>query len=125
MPLANQPVDLVIDKGARLSKSFTWKDENDTPMQLAAKKARLQIRESDMSSRVLVTLSTEAGETPDGTITLGNTAPNIVLYLAASVTETLDWEDAVYDLKIYTTTDDADSLFGGKVTVCTGTTSVQ
>jgi hypothetical protein len=125
MALANRTVDIQIDKGARLYRAFTWKDSQGNVMQLAAKKARVQIRESDMSSTVLMTLSTEAGESPDGTITLANTEPNIQLAVDGSVTEAITWEDGIYDLKIYTTVDDADSLFEGKVRVCAGSTSVQ
>lgn len=125
MPLANKAIDLVIDKGARMARAFTWKDSNGTVIDLSTKKARVQIKESDMSSNILLTLSTEAGESPDGTITLTNTEPNITLDLPGSITEALDWENGVYDLKIYSTSDDADTLFGGKVEVCAGVTSVQ
>jgi hypothetical protein len=125
MALANKTIDIQIDKGARLYRAFTWKDSQGTAMALAGKKARIQVRESDMSSNVLLTLSTEAGESPDGTITLNNSAPNIELLVSGSVTEALDWEEGIYDLKIYTNADDADELFEGKMRVCSGATSVQ
>jgi hypothetical protein len=125
MALANQPIDIVISKGARLYRAFTWQDSNGTVMQLAAKKARVQVRESDMSGTVLLTLSTEAGESPDGTIALANTAPNITFLVDGSVTDALAWERGIYDLKIYTTADDADELFEGTMTVEAGATSVQ
>lgn len=125
MALADKSIDIAISKGARLYRAFTWQDSNGTVMQLAAKKARLQVRESDMSSNVLMTLSTEAGETPDGTIALANTAPNITFLVNGSVTEALTWEKGVYDLKIYTTNDDADELFEGTMTVEGSATSVQ
>lgn len=126
MALANEPIDLQIDKGARLYRAFTWKDSAGNVIDLTGFKARIQIRETDMSSRVLLTLSTEAGESPDGTITLSGTEPNIILQIPGTVTAAInDWEQGIYDLKIYTTTDNADELFEGRVTVHAGATSVQ
>jgi hypothetical protein len=78
-----------------------------------------------MSDTVLFTLSTEPGEAPDGTIALANTAPNITFLCNGSVTEALTWEKGIYDLKIYTTVDDADELFEGVMTVEGSATSVQ
>ena len=78
-----------------------------------------------MSTVVLMTLSTEAGESPDGTITLGGALGTIELYVAGSTTEALTWERGIYDLKLYTTADDADELFEGVMTVEAGATSVQ
>jgi hypothetical protein len=123
MALADRPINIVISKGARLYKKYLWKDSAGTPIDLTGKKARIQVKESDMSDVVLLTLSTEAGELPDGVITLG--LGTIELYVPGTVTEALTWEEGIYDLKIYTTADDADEIFEGRMTVEAGATSVQ
>lgn len=123
MALANKTIDIQISKGARLYKKYLWNDSDGNPINLTGKKARVQVRESDMSATVLMTMSTEAGESPEGVITLGN--GTIEFYVPGTTTETLTWEKGIYDLKIYTTADDADEIFEGIMTVEAGATSVQ
>ena len=123
MALASEAVDLVIDKGAKFYKKFTWKYNDGNPVDLTGLKAKLQAKASDMSDVILLTLSTET-ITKDGDITLGGVNGTIELSMTGSATAALGWENAVYDLKIYSTADDADELIEGKITVETGITSV-
>lgn len=117
MPLASEPIDLVINEGARYYKKFVWRDKQSLqPIDLTNYMADLQVRETANSDTALLTLSTEA-ITKDGTITLGGNAGTIEFEILASVLAALDWRNATYDLLVYTDADHKDVLFGGRVRV--------
>ena len=124
MPLATTPLPLVFTPGRRFYKSMTWNDANGDPVDLTGKKAKLEVRYMEQGEDVLLTLSTEV-ITKDGTITLGGASGLIEMeVLASALPTTVTWSKAVYDLVIYTTTDDAQSLVGGPATIERGVTSV-
>ncbi|MEA3242328.1 MAG: hypothetical protein U9Q19_02670 [Pseudomonadota bacterium] len=117
MPLANEPIDLVINEGARFYQKFTWRDKQSLqPIDLTNYMADMQVRETANSDTALLTLSTEV-ITKDGTITLGGQTGTIEFEILASVLSTLGWRNATYDLLVYTDADHKDVLFGGRIRV--------
>jgi hypothetical protein len=117
MPLAIEPIDLVINEGSRFYKKFIWRDKQSLdPIDLTNYKADMQVRESANSDTALLTLSTEA-ISKEGDITLGGAAGTIEFEILASQLATLGWRNATYDLLVYTDADHKDVLFGGRVRV--------
>ena len=114
MPLVSTPIELEITPNRQFLRQFTYLDANEDPVDLTGRKARLEARrESD--SALVFTLSTEA-EAKEGDIALGGAAGTIELSMTGTATTALSWADQVaYDFVLYTTLDDAVSLFGGTV----------
>lgn len=124
MALVTTGVDFTIDQGARFYKQLVWNDENGSPRNLTGYKAHMQIRESVHDVDAKFTLSTES-ITKDGDITLGGALGTITLDLGATKTATIDgWREGVYDLELFTTTDDVVRLIQGKITVLLEVTRV-
>lgn len=118
MALADKPVALFIDQGARFYKKFLWRDKvSGDPIDLTGYKAHMQVRESADSDTALLTLSTEVlNPVKEGSIILGGSAGTIELEILAPITAVIDWRDATWDLKIFTDADHGDILVGGPVT---------
>lgn len=117
MPLVTAPVELEVTPNRAFQRNFTYLDSGGDPVDLTGKKAKLEARRE--SDNVLIFyLSTETDPLKTGTITLGGVAGTISLTITGTKTTTLFWTDQVaYDFVLYTTVDDAVSLFGGTVTL--------
>jgi hypothetical protein len=97
----------VIEQGATLSFELQYKDSNNTPISLAGYSGRMQIRPTVASSEVYLTLSSSLN--PDGTGlnfsgSNGITPPtsgSIGIYISSTTSSLLDFNQAVYDLEIY------------------------
>jgi hypothetical protein len=89
--------NFTIYQGATFSRVLTWKDSNDTAVNLTGYTARLQIRECLESESPFVTLTTE-----NGGIALGGSAGTITLAISATLTAAITQSSGVYDLELIT-----------------------
>lgn len=90
--------NMCINEGADFNVTLTWTTSNPAePVNLTGWSAHLQIRSTyaDYGGTVYVDL------TPDnGGLVLGGTAGTIQIVIPASTTATLQFQAAVYDLKV-------------------------
>lgn len=93
MPAAEY--DLIAEQGATFQRTLTWKDDDDSLIDLTGYTARMQVRPNVNSSSLVLDLTTE-----NGRITLGGVAGTIDLVVAADVMATLNPQIAVYDLEL-------------------------
>jgi len=87
--------DITIEQGATFQMSLTWKDSTNSPVNLSGYTARMQVRSNYEAEDTLVSLTSAAGD-----IVLGGALGTIVITIAASVTQLLQIEEAVYDLEL-------------------------
>lgn len=102
--------DLIIEQGATLDRTFTWKDSTGTEVNLTGYTARCQVRRSQAGAEKLLDLTTE-----NGGITLGGIAGTIQLNASAAVTALLSGFGA-YDLELISGGGVVKRLLQGKVT---------
>ena len=107
--------NLVIEQKAAFEKRLTFKDKLKRPVDLTGYTARLQIR--DLDGSLIVELSTE-----NGGITLTPAHGFIVLFIATSVTSTMTFKTANYDLKLIPPNGRDKRLLQGSVTLSVGQT---
>ena len=88
-------LDFTIEQGATFSRIITWKDENDTPINLTGYTARMQIREHLASAGTLAELTTA-----NGGIIINAALGKLTLTLSATATDALTPSRAVYDLEV-------------------------
>lgn len=94
--MAAAKLKLTIDQGATYRKTLTWSaGEPALPVNLTSAAARMHIRSEVGSPDLLLALTSE-----NGGLILGGVAGTIVVYIPASVTSTLTWSSAVYDLEV-------------------------
>lgn len=79
-------------------KEITHTDDDDVLVPLSGGVAVMTIHSDETDPATDIVLSTAGGA--EGTITLANTDPNIILSLPASETTNLDFEHGTYDLYI-------------------------
>lgn len=89
--------NIVCDQGATLSRVLTWKNSNDTPVNLTTYTARMQVRENYDASSSVLSLTTE-----NGGITLGGALGTITIVASATATAALTPDSYVYDLELVT-----------------------
>jgi hypothetical protein len=97
----------VIEQGATVNFELQYKDDTGTPIDLTNYSGRMQIRSSVSSPVVLLNLSSSLN--PDGTGinfsgSNGSTPPtsgSIGIYIASCTSSMLNFDQAVYDLEIY------------------------
>ena len=123
--------NLIIDQGASWGRTFYWKLEDGTPIPLSAFTAKMQIRPSVDSDRVIVELNTTPSD-GKGLITLGSDDGSICTTLTAEQTAALDFSGcargsvkegdnlatgliAAYDLDLTSSDGTVTMLVGGKV----------
>jgi hypothetical protein len=105
--------DLYIEQGATYTKVFTWYASPGVPVDLTNYTALCQIRYSvDDDTVLLASDSTPAGIT----ITLGGALGTITMGIAASISNALDFDIAVWDINLtYTPTGVVTRLLEGEV----------
>lgn len=119
--MAAAKVNLTIEKGAKYTKTFIWKDSTKTAISLTGLDARMQIREAldDVTFEIELT-------TGNGRIQLepGAETGRIDLILGATLTDALTISSGVYDLELYNSTDpdDVNRLMEGVVSIIDGVT---
>jgi selenophosphate synthetase-related protein len=87
--------DITIEQGATFTMSLTWKDSTGSPVNLTGYTARMQVRENYEAESTLVSLTSSGGD-----ITLGGALGTIAVTIAASATQLLQLDEAVYDLEL-------------------------
>jgi hypothetical protein len=100
----------VIEQGTTLSFELQYRDGNNIPISLSGYSGRMQIRPTVASSEVYLTLSSSLN--PDGTglnFSGSNSATppssgSIGVYISSTTSSLLDFNQAVYDLEIYSST---------------------
>ena len=96
-----------IEQGATFQLELQYKDGNNNPIDLASYQGRMQVRPSVTDNNILLSLSSSLQ--PDGTGlnfsgSNGTTSPSsgsIGVYISAATSSMLTFNEAVYDLEIY------------------------
>lgn len=104
--------DMVIDQGATLSRTVTWKDSAKTPINLTGYTARMQVRPELASTTVVIELTTA-----NSRIALGGTAGTVTLTVSATDTAALTAGRYVYDLELVSGTGVVSRLLMGNFVV--------
>jgi hypothetical protein len=104
--------DITIYQGATFGRVLTWKDENETAVDLTGYTARLHMREGYDAEAPFLTLTTE-----NGGIALGGAAGTITLSISAAATAALTAESGVYDVELITSGGVVTRLLQGSVLV--------
>ncbi len=97
----------VIEQGATLNLELQYKDSNGTPINLTNYSGRMQIRPSVTSTTVYITLSSSLDADGTGLNFSGSngttppTSGSIGVYISAVSSSALSFDQAVYDLEIY------------------------
>jgi hypothetical protein len=97
----------VIEQGATLNLELQYKDSNGTPINLTNYSGRMQIRPSVTSTTVYITLSSSLDADGTGLNFSGSngttppTSGSIGVYISAASSSALSFDQAVYDLEIY------------------------
>lgn len=102
--------DIIIEQGATFTRTVTWKDEAETPINLTGYSARLQMRESVDATSTFLSLTSGSG------ITLGGTAGTILIEISATDTAALT-QSGVYDLELVSGAGVVTRLLQGSVTL--------
>ena len=87
--------DITIEQGATFTMSLTWKDSTGSPVNLTGYTARMQVRTNYEAESTLVSLTSSGGD-----ITLGGALGTIAVTIAATATQSLQLDEAVYDLEL-------------------------
>lgn len=103
--------NFAIEKGTTFRKTITWKDSVGNPVNLAGYSAKLQLRDKAGGS-VFLELSTT-----NGRISFNPAFGQILLYIAAPDTSTINARKCVYDLELVAPNTDVTRLLQGKVTI--------
>ena len=93
--MAAATYDLYVEQGATYQLDITWKQPNDTPVNLTGYTARMQFRKNKNATEVLF-----SGTTSNGIITLGGTAGTIAIRIPATTTDDFTFGCALYDLEL-------------------------
>lgn len=98
--------DFTIEQGITFSKTVTWKDESDTPVDMTGMTANAAVRTRDglPITEFVCTVNASDGE--------------IVLGLPHTTTGVLDFDTAIYDLDVLQGGVPIKRLLRGVVTLC-------
>ena len=88
--------NIVTDQGSTFTRTLTWKDSGDSPVDLTGYTARMQVREDWKSDTPLVLELT----TSNGRISLGGVAGTITLSISAADMTEVTAKTFVYDLEM-------------------------
>lgn len=88
--------NLVIEKGATFSRTFTYKDANGALINLTGYTARMHIRKQKGSVDMLVSLTSSSG------ITLGGALGTVAIVISATATAAIAVDSGVYDIELVT-----------------------
>lgn len=87
--------DITIEQGATFQMNLTWKDSTGAAVNITGYTARMQVRENYEAESTLVSLTSSGGD-----IVLGGALGTIAITIAASATQLLQLDEAVYDLEL-------------------------
>lgn len=89
-------IDLIIEKGAKFSKTMKWLNSLKQPIPMSGWSARMQVRSSSSAATKILDLTTA-----NGGITLGASDGTITLYVSGTATAAITYTGmAVYDLEL-------------------------
>ena len=108
--------DIELEQGATFRHTLDYSDVDDRPIDLTGATARMMFK-GGYTSAAVITLTTE-----NGGIVLGGTAGTIRLLIADTVTQALDIDFGVYDLRLVYPDTTKDRLIEGKFSVSRGVT---
>jgi hypothetical protein len=97
----------VIEQGATTNFEIQYKDSNGAPIDLTGYQARMQIRPTVDSTTVYLALSSSLNSDGTGLNLSGSngaippTSGSIGIYIASCTSSMLNFDQAVYDLEIY------------------------
>jgi hypothetical protein len=97
----------IIEQGTTVNFELQYKDANGTPIDLTGYRARMQIRPTVDSTNIYLTLSSSLNSDGTGLNLSGSngitppTSGSIGIYIASCTSSMLDFNQAVYDLEIY------------------------
>lgn len=97
----------VIEQGATTNFEIQYKDSNGAPIDLTGYQARMQIRPTVDSNTIYLTLSSSLNSDGTGLNLSGSngaippTSGSIGIYIASCTSSMLNFDQAVYDLEIY------------------------
>lgn len=104
--------DFTVDQGATFNNVLTWKNSDNTPINLTGYTARMQVR-ADYDATVIVLELT----TTNGRITLGGSAGTITLNVAATVMAAVNYGKYVYDIELISSGGVVTRLLMGNFTI--------
>jgi hypothetical protein len=110
-------LNMVIEQGTTFNPVFTYRDENQSLIDLSGYTARMQIRLKRTSPSFIEELTTGNGK-----ITLGGAAGTITLLLTDTETAAYTFTSAVYDLELIDGSSAVTRLLQGTVTLSTEVT---
>lgn len=108
--------NIIIDQGTTFNPVLTWKNEDNTLVNLTGYTAKMQGRNTVSSPVTLFNLTTE-----NGGITLGGVLGTISLFMSAAQTTALI-SNGVYDLKLISAGGLVTRLLQGTITLSTEVT---
>ena len=100
--------DLEIAQGADFNIQLTWKDDNDVLIDLTGYSARMKLK-----NKIGGTIEIDCGSY----ITLGGVNGTIDIDIPASITETITFEQGVYDLELVSSGGNVYRIMQGKANV--------
>jgi hypothetical protein len=93
--------DITIEQGATFTLNLSYKDSDGAVVDLSSGyTGRMKIRESTGGT---IIASTESGDSPKNTLSIALAASgnNIIVTMSATNTASLDFDNAVYDLELF------------------------
>jgi hypothetical protein len=93
--------DITIEQGATFTLNLSYKDSAGDVIDLSSSyTGRMKVRESTGGT---ILSSTESGDSPKNTLSIALAASgnNIIVTMTAANTAALDFDNAVYDLEIF------------------------
>ena len=115
-------IDIVIYQGATYWEEWTWLDSDQDPVNLTNYVARMQIREEVDSPTKLIDIASD-NSNPDQTMFIGGkveqdpTNGMYGIWLAAGITEAIQWESGRYDIELVASDGYVRRIQEGKVRV--------
>lgn len=110
--MAAAQYDIYVEQGATYQLNITWKQPNNTPVNITGFSARMQFRKSKTSSTVLF-----SGTNTNGIITLGGAAGTVSITIPATTTDDFSFGCGVYDLELESSGGVVTRLIEGSVEV--------
>ena len=106
-----------IEAGATFSRTITYTDPEDTPIDLSGSVIRMQIRDNYSSEEAAISVSTT-----DGGIVLTGDPGVFVLTLTPELTGSIPFRQGVYDIEIEYADQTVERVLEGRVKISTQVT---
>lgn len=101
-----------IEAGATFTRTITYKDSEDTAIDLTGSEVRMQIRDNYGAGNPLVSLSS-----PSSGITFTSNTGEFILTITATQTESLNIRQGIYDIEIEYQSGTVERVLEGRVKV--------